>query len=313
MTAIVFPGQGSQFVEMGKDFYDSFQEVKDTFDSVVEVTSKNLDRSNCTIVEKNKVIIENLIPAIEKLRLSRDYYRQTSSNTSRNQQPRPTMQVVYDSDSMNMNNLNQRYHVKKSEQSDYNIDQFNKQKMERELTLDPKIPADIDFTDKSVECDSPIGEDMDRLIAERLATRERELSLVPPPLTSISNSNSSMDSKNVNGSTLQNKDFNSHGEERKVTFSKDIEQIDLINQTDHYDSGGISSKLKKLKLKRSDVLPNNQKEEIEVDDDVNAEDRRREGTYVSSTSGDNNYVSEAKYEALLRRVTHLESIINNKL
>ena len=38
MTVIVFPGQGSQFVEMGKDFYDSFQEVKDTFNIISEVS-----------------------------------------------------------------------------------------------------------------------------------------------------------------------------------------------------------------------------------------------------------------------------------
>ena len=38
MTVIVFPGQGSQFVEMGKDFYDSFQEVKDTFSLISEVS-----------------------------------------------------------------------------------------------------------------------------------------------------------------------------------------------------------------------------------------------------------------------------------
>ena len=38
MTVIVFPGQGSQFVEMGKDFYDSFQEVKDTFDLISDVS-----------------------------------------------------------------------------------------------------------------------------------------------------------------------------------------------------------------------------------------------------------------------------------
>ena len=38
MTVIVFPGQGSQFIEMGKDFYDSFQEVKDTFSLISEVS-----------------------------------------------------------------------------------------------------------------------------------------------------------------------------------------------------------------------------------------------------------------------------------
>ena len=38
MTVIVFPGQGSQFVEMGKDFYDSFQEVKDTFSLISDVS-----------------------------------------------------------------------------------------------------------------------------------------------------------------------------------------------------------------------------------------------------------------------------------
>ena len=38
MTVIVFPGQGSQFIEMGKDFYDSFQEVKDTFNTISDVS-----------------------------------------------------------------------------------------------------------------------------------------------------------------------------------------------------------------------------------------------------------------------------------
>ena len=38
MTVIVFPGQGSQFIEMGKDFYDSFQEVKDIFNTISDVS-----------------------------------------------------------------------------------------------------------------------------------------------------------------------------------------------------------------------------------------------------------------------------------
>lgn len=312
-----------------------YKEVKDTFDSVVEVTSKNLDRSNFSIVEKNKVIIENLIPAIENIRLSRsDYYQQTRSNTTRNQHSRPTMQVVYDSENMNMKTLplqnhtpsaqssyfgsetqnqnlnhnqnqNQRFNLKKSEQSDYNIDQFNKQKMERELTLDPKQPDVIDFTDKSIECDSPIGEDMDRLIAERLAARERELSLVPPPLPP--NNNTSIDSKNGNGSSPQNNGYenegydNLHGEERKVTFSKEIEQINSNNHTDQYDTGGISSK---LKLKRS-VSPNKQ-----IQGNGGHSDDRLILDADTGDNNDNNYVSQEKFEGLLRRVEHIESIVN---
>jgi len=38
MTNIVFPGQGSQFVGMGRDFYQEFQEVKDIFSLVEDTT-----------------------------------------------------------------------------------------------------------------------------------------------------------------------------------------------------------------------------------------------------------------------------------
>ena len=41
--AFIFPGQGSQYVGMGKDFYDSYEEVRDLFKLANEVTGLNLE------------------------------------------------------------------------------------------------------------------------------------------------------------------------------------------------------------------------------------------------------------------------------
>ena len=38
MTAIVFPGQGSQFIGMSKDFYDQYSEVKETYQLIEDTT-----------------------------------------------------------------------------------------------------------------------------------------------------------------------------------------------------------------------------------------------------------------------------------
>ena len=43
-TAIVFPGQGSQYVGMGKDFYHEFTFAKEIFDMAEEVTNKPIKR-----------------------------------------------------------------------------------------------------------------------------------------------------------------------------------------------------------------------------------------------------------------------------
>ena len=42
MTSIVFPGQGSQFVGMAKDFNDNFKIAKSTFEEIEDYTNINL-------------------------------------------------------------------------------------------------------------------------------------------------------------------------------------------------------------------------------------------------------------------------------
>ena len=40
MTTLVFPGQGSQFVGMAKDFYDNFSSAREIFNKVEDITKK---------------------------------------------------------------------------------------------------------------------------------------------------------------------------------------------------------------------------------------------------------------------------------
>lgn len=50
--AFIFPGQGSQYVGMGKDFYDSYEEVRELFRLANEVTGLNLEEICFTEKEK---------------------------------------------------------------------------------------------------------------------------------------------------------------------------------------------------------------------------------------------------------------------
>ncbi len=55
---------------------------------------------------------------------------------------------------------------------------YNNQKQNLNAALNPNKPQDINFKDKDDEnVDRPIGDEMDTLIAERMASRERELEI----------------------------------------------------------------------------------------------------------------------------------------
>ena len=44
MTSYVFPGQGSQFIGMSRDFYENFDIAKKTFDEIEEYIGINLKK-----------------------------------------------------------------------------------------------------------------------------------------------------------------------------------------------------------------------------------------------------------------------------
>jgi [acyl-carrier-protein] S-malonyltransferase len=62
--AFVFPGQGSQFIGMGKDFYDHFPDAKEIFDEAVNVLGYDLTNICFNGPEDTLKLTENTQPAL---------------------------------------------------------------------------------------------------------------------------------------------------------------------------------------------------------------------------------------------------------
>ncbi len=63
-VAFIFPGQGSQFVGMGKDFYYSFSLAKDVYDQADEILGYKLTDICFNGPEEDLMLTENTQPAI---------------------------------------------------------------------------------------------------------------------------------------------------------------------------------------------------------------------------------------------------------
>ena len=64
MKAIVFPGQGSQYVGMGKDFYETFAEAKEVFHEVDDALGFKLSNIILSGPKETLDLTENTQPAI---------------------------------------------------------------------------------------------------------------------------------------------------------------------------------------------------------------------------------------------------------
>lgn len=63
-VAFMFPGQGSQTVGMGKEFYDSYPEVKELFDQANDLLGKNITEIMFAGPEETLTETENAQPAL---------------------------------------------------------------------------------------------------------------------------------------------------------------------------------------------------------------------------------------------------------
>jgi hypothetical protein len=150
-----------------------------------------------------------------------------------------------------------------------------------------KKPAEIDFSDKKINDDVPIGENMDELIKQALASRERELELIqfdiPNPATTTTATTSS--SKLITPSISNRK---------SVSFDTDNNSNNNTNNNNDTDAdmeiGTIFNKLKRPTMATATAS--------ETDAPVNA---------VNALSIN---VNDDKLDGIIRSIHSLYEIVN---
>lgn len=122
----------------------NFSKIKSIFETTMHKINEN--HKNTSLINKNKLTVNELIKLINK-----------------EKEKSKKLKVVYKSEPLNREQI---FNIKLKEQQD-NLNQ----------TINVKKPEDIDFSDNNNN-DNPIGNEMDQLIAEKLASRERELEML---------------------------------------------------------------------------------------------------------------------------------------
>jgi len=136
-----------------------FDKIKHIFENTIyNINLNNLDKS---LIDKNKITIEEMIGKINKEKEEKNDYRQHKLSES------SKIKVVYKAEDLKQERLSEfNTKLQKYQEDNGSLGKINK-------------PDEISFIDKNDMEDKPIGDEMDRLISERLANRERELELLP--------------------------------------------------------------------------------------------------------------------------------------
>ena len=195
---------------------NDFDKIKHIFENTIYNVS--LNNQNESLIDKNKVTIEEMIGKINKEKEGKNEYREHNLSES------SKIKVVYKAEDLKQERLSE-FNMKLQKYQDENgtLGKINK-------------PDEISFIDKNDMEDKPIGDEMDRLISERLANRERELELLP-----VSN-----DAEN-----WINNGRDSSPATKKVSFQEETTQVNNTSETTQ-----VNNILNILKRKSHITIPN---------------------------------------------------------
>jgi len=126
---------------------EKFANIQSIFEDTIQTI--NITKQNLPLLEKNKLTMETMISKIN----------------DEKSKPKKTIQVVYRAEDL-QNKRTEDFNMKLKAQQDSMNSMMNVSK-----------PKEVTFSDETNDDDKPIGDEMDRLIAERLASRERELEI----------------------------------------------------------------------------------------------------------------------------------------
>jgi len=219
------------------------QIIKEIFEQVIRDVNEHYRKLNqpINLNAMNKEAVVVICKKIESLKQSQQQSQQQFFNNQnlqhthfKKQQQIPQLETIYRAEDL-----------QKERQSEFQ-NELNKKEQEMSSILKLKKPEEINFTDDIY--DKPIGNDMERLLAEALASRERELEQI----------------KNV---TLTTKDG-----EKRVSFENKIHIIDHVennqNQNTTADDDNIDfifNKLKKIKTRNDKEDEQKNKNEYEYE------------------------------------------------
>lgn len=238
-----------------------FDKIKHIFENTIY--NINLNNSNKSLIDKNKITIEEMIGKINK---------------ERNTRESPKIQVVYKAEDLKQEKLSEfNTKLQKYQEDNGSLGKVTK-------------PEEIVFTDNNEREDKPIGDEMDRLISERLATRERELEVMPvsndaenwinngrdssPNTKKVSFQEEEDEPKNTSETTQVNNILNILKRKTQVTNPTDelTESIELLTTTstttttntepytlsrpthDKYDETTILKEIDSLKKQQSQII-----------------------------------------------------------